>query len=95
MPTIVVDVMPKVGLLDPAGVAIAVALQRVGAPNVTDVRLGKRFELAVEGPVSNDMMEQVRHIAHTLLSNSVVDDVVDIRVAHTADIPREGLTVGQ
>ena len=49
MPTIVVEVMPKAELLDPAGKAVAGALRREGGSPFTDVRIGKRFELTVEG----------------------------------------------
>ncbi len=45
MPTIVVEVMPKAELLDPAGKAVAGALHRLGHEGISDVRIGKRFEL--------------------------------------------------
>ena len=51
MPTIVVDVMPKAELLDPQGKAVAGALSRRGEHRFSDVRIGKRFELTVDGDV--------------------------------------------
>ena len=49
MPTIVVDVMPKAELLDPQGKAVSGAFSRLGVEDFTSVRIGKRFELTVDG----------------------------------------------
>lgn len=80
MPTIVVDVMPKAELLDPQGKAVAGALARLGEKRFSNVRIGKRFELTVEGEVDDDTLAAVRAIADDILSNSVIEDVVDIEV---------------
>ncbi len=80
MPTIVVDVMPKAELLDPQGKAVAGALARQGSTRFTDVRIGKRFELTVEGPADEAVLDEVREIAANLLSNDVIEDVVQITV---------------
>ena len=42
--------------------------------------LGKRFELHVDGPATQSHLEQARSLAEGLLSNGVIEDVVDIRV---------------
>ncbi|MCL2516304.1 MAG: phosphoribosylformylglycinamidine synthase subunit PurS [Microbacteriaceae bacterium] len=83
MPTIVVEVMPKAELLDPQGKAIAGALARTGRGDF-QVRQGKRFELSVEGQVTDELLAQVREIADDVLSNSVIEDVVNVRVLETA-----------
>jgi phosphoribosylformylglycinamidine synthase subunit PurS len=80
MPTIVVDVMPKAELLDPQGKAVAGALARLGVESFSGVRIGKRFELTVDGPVDDAVLERVRDIAVDVLSNSVIEDVVGIEV---------------
>jgi phosphoribosylformylglycinamidine synthase PurS subunit len=80
MPTIVVDVMPKAELLDPQGKAVSGALTRLGVDTFTGVRIGKRFELTVEGEVGEDVLAQARRIADDILSNSVIEDVVNIEV---------------
>ncbi len=80
MPTIVVDVLPKAELLDPQGKAVAGALARLGVENFTDVRIGKRFELTVEGEVGEDVLAKARQIADDILSNAVIEDVVNIEV---------------
>jgi phosphoribosylformylglycinamidine synthase PurS subunit len=76
---VVVDVMPKPEILDPQGKAVHGALPRLGFEGVTDVRQGKRFELEIEGELTDDRLAQVREIASTLLSNPVIEDF-DVRV---------------
>jgi phosphoribosylformylglycinamidine synthase len=80
MPTIVVDVMPKAELLDPQGKAVSGALARLGVDGFSGVRIGKRFELAVEGEVDEALLATARQIADDILSNSVIEDVVGIEV---------------
>ncbi len=80
MPTIVVEVMPKAELLDPQGKAVAGALARLGKSQFTAVRLGKRFELTVDGPVDADLLAEVRGLAEDMLANTVIEDVVNIYV---------------
>ncbi len=78
MATIVVNVMPKPDLLDPQGKAVGAALPRLGFTDITDVRQGKRFELTVEGEVTDEVLARVREAAETLLSNPVIEDVVAV-----------------
>ncbi|MCD2168598.1 MULTISPECIES: phosphoribosylformylglycinamidine synthase subunit PurS [Microbacterium] len=80
MPTIVVDVMPKAELLDPQGKAVAGALSRLGETRFSDVRIGKRFELTVEGEVDEATLARARELADEMLSNAVIEDVVNIEV---------------
>jgi len=80
MPTIVVDVMPKAELLDPQGKAVAGALSRLGESRFSDVRIGKRFELTVEGEVDEATLARARELADEMLSNAVIEDVVNIEV---------------
>ena len=87
MPTIVVEVMPKAELLDPQGKAVAGALARLGQKQLTDVRIGKRFEVTVEGEVTDGVLADVRRLADDMFSNSVIEDVVSITVADSADAP--------
>lgn len=80
MPTIVVDVMPKPELLDPQGKAVSGAFTRLGVEGFADVRIGKRFELTVEGEVTEELLAEARRVADEVLSNSVIEDVVGIEV---------------
>lgn len=80
MARIVVDVMLKPEILDPQGKAIANELPRIGLNNFTDVRQGKRFELTVEGEVTDALLEEARKAAEELLSNPVIEDIVNVSV---------------
>lgn len=71
MPRVVVNVMPKAEILDPQGQAIVGALGRLGHARIADVRQGKRFELEVDGDVSD---EELAEIAESLLANTVIED---------------------
>ena len=84
MPTIVVEVMPKAELLDPAGKAVAGALTRLGNTEFTNVRIGKRFELTVAGAVTEATLAAARTIAEDMLSNQVIEDVISV---HEAPVP--------
>ena len=73
MARVVVDVMPKPEILDPQGKAVTGALARLGFAGMS-VRQGKRFELEVEGEVTEERLAQIRGAAETLLSNPVIED---------------------
>lgn len=80
MPTIVVHVMPKPEILDPQGKAVGAALPRLGFDGFAGVRQGKRFELTVDGEVTEDVLTQAREAAERMLSNPVIEDVVAVEV---------------
>ena len=80
MGRVVVEVMPKPEILDPQGKAVASALPRLGFHGFTGVRQGKRFELEVDGEVTAEVLDAVRRVAETLLSNPVIEDVVAVEV---------------
>ncbi|HET7386058.1 MAG TPA: phosphoribosylformylglycinamidine synthase subunit PurS [Nocardioidaceae bacterium] len=74
MARVVVDVMLKPEILDPQGKAVHGALPRLGFTGVLDVRQGKRFELEVDGELTDERMAEVAEIAEKLLSNPVIED---------------------
>ena len=80
MTTIVVDVMPKPAILDPQGKAVTGALHRQGRQSIAGVRVGKRFEIEIEGEATDETLAEIREIANDLLANTVIEDVVDVRV---------------
>ena len=83
MARVVVDVMLKPEILDPQGQAVAQALPRLGFEGVTDVRQGKRFELEIEGEVTDEVLAEVRKMAEMLLSNPVIENF-EVRVVDDA-----------
>jgi phosphoribosylaminoimidazole-succinocarboxamide synthase/phosphoribosylformylglycinamidine synthase len=72
MARVVVDVMPKPEILDPQGKAVTGALNRLGFA-VVSVRQGKRFELEVDGELTDERLAAVRRAAETLLANTVIE----------------------
>ena len=72
MPRVIVDVMPKPEILDPQGKAVTGALTRLGYAGLS-VRQGKRFEIEVDGELTDERLEQIRHAAQTLLANTVIE----------------------
>jgi phosphoribosylaminoimidazole-succinocarboxamide synthase/phosphoribosylformylglycinamidine synthase len=72
MARVVVDVMPKPEILDPQGKAVTGALGRLGFTGIS-VRQGKRFELEVEGEVTEERLADIRRAAETLLANTVIE----------------------
>lgn len=74
MARVVVDVMLKPEILDPQGKAVHGALPRLGFEGITDVRQGKRFELEVDGELTDKRLAEVHELAEKLLSNPVIED---------------------
>ncbi len=66
--------MPKAELLDPQGQAVQAAMGRLGLEGVVSVRQGKRFEIEVEGQLTEDRMVELEHLAETLLANPVIEN---------------------
>ena len=80
MARVVVDVMLKPEILDPAGQAVLNALPRLGVTGVSSVRIGKRIEIEFTGEPDLDRAHQ---IADKLLANLVIEDFT-VRVEDTA-----------
>lgn len=72
--------MPKSGVLDPQGKAIAQALARLGYEGVEDVRAGKVFRFDVPDAEPAAAREAASRMAETLLSNPVIEEYeVEVR----------------
>jgi len=86
MPRVVVDVMLKPEILDPQGQAVAGALPRLGFTGISSVRQGKRFELEVDGELTDERLADVHRAAETLLANPVIETFqVRVESAERAD----------
>jgi phosphoribosylformylglycinamidine synthase subunit PurS len=92
MARVVVDVMPKPEILDPQGKAVTGALARLGFAGIS-VRQGKRFELDLDGEITEDRLAEVRRAAEMLLANTVIETfnvrVEELAEASTEDDPAE------
>jgi phosphoribosylformylglycinamidine synthase PurS subunit len=69
-----VRIIPRSGLLDPQGQAIAHALSALGFSGVGDVRVGKAIELEVDAASSDAAETVVRAMCERLLANPVTED---------------------
>ncbi len=78
MARVVVDVMPKPEILDPQGKAVTGALGRLGFAGIS-VRQGKRFELDVDGELTEARLTEIHRAAETLLANPVIE-IFEVRV---------------
>ena len=86
MARVVVDVMPKPEILDPQGKAVTGALGRLGFAGIS-VRQGKRFELEVDGELTDERLADIHRAAETLLANTVIESF-DVRVEIPAEADR-------
>jgi phosphoribosylformylglycinamidine synthase PurS subunit len=71
MSRVAVTVMPRQGVLDPQGQAVHGALERLGFDGVSDVRVGKRIEIEIDGP---DPVATAREMCDRLLANALIED---------------------
>jgi phosphoribosylformylglycinamidine synthase len=68
-----VTVMPKAGVLDPEGRAIAHALGTLGFAGVEDVRAGKVIEVTLAETDPAKAKAAAEEMARKLLANSVIE----------------------
>lgn len=71
-----VRIIPRSGLLDPQGQAIAHALAALGFPGLGDVRVGKAIELSVDAASPSAAEAAARSMCERLLANPVTEDFI-------------------
>ena len=71
---VAVHVVPRQGLLDPQGKAVADALHTLGFGSVASVHVGRHLVLEVEAADEGDAREQVKRMCAQLLANPVTED---------------------
>lgn len=69
-----VDIVPRKGILDPQGKAVADALHALGFEPVRDVRVGRFIVLEVEAPDAGAAERLVREMCERLLANPITED---------------------
>ncbi|HUC18237.1 MAG TPA: phosphoribosylformylglycinamidine synthase subunit PurS [Acetobacteraceae bacterium] len=69
----IVTVMPKPGVLDPQGKAIARALDHLGFGGVGEVRAGKVIELELAATDPEAARREAASMAEQLLANTVIE----------------------
>lgn len=71
---VAVHIVPRRGILDPQGKAVADALHALGFAAVGDVRVGRHLVLDVEADTADDAATRVRAMCDQLLANPVTED---------------------
>lgn len=71
---VAIDVMLKVGILDPQGSTVEANLPSLGFEGVSGVRIGKHITLEVEAASREEVAARVEEIARRFLSNPVIED---------------------
>ena len=69
-----IRVLPRPGLLDPAGQAVEHALSALGFTGASNVHLGRAIELDLDAPTPADAEAQARTMCDRLLANPVIED---------------------
>lgn len=71
---VAVHIVPRKGILDPQGKAVADALHALGFSSVGDVRVGRHLVLDLEATDAADADARVRAMCGKLLANPVTED---------------------
>ncbi len=71
---VAVQVVPRRGLLDPQGKAVADALHTLGFGTVSSVHVGRHLVLEVEAATDSSARQQTREMCERLLANPVTED---------------------
>jgi phosphoribosylformylglycinamidine synthase PurS subunit len=69
-----VRIMPRGGLLDPAGQAVEHALAALGFAEAGNVHLGRAIEIDLESTSEAAALERARAMCDRLLANPVTED---------------------
>jgi len=71
-----VRIMPRQGILDPQGQAVAHALGSLGFAGVAAARVGRTVELALDAAAEADARDAAKRMCERLLANPVTEDFV-------------------
>jgi phosphoribosylformylglycinamidine synthase PurS subunit len=72
--SVAVHIVPRRGLLDPQGKAVADALHSLGFAGVSDVRVGRHLVVRTSAPDAATAEAEVRRMCQQLLANPVTED---------------------
>ncbi|HEY8309060.1 MAG: phosphoribosylformylglycinamidine synthase subunit PurS [Gemmatimonadota bacterium] len=71
-----VQIIPRPGILDPQGAAVAGALRSLGFNTIADIRVGRFITVDVNAASAADATSAVRSMCEKLLANPVIEDFV-------------------
>ncbi len=69
-----VQIVPRPGILDPQGAAVADALRTLGFDSVADIRVGRFITVDVNADNPTVATDAVRRMCEKLLANPVIED---------------------
>ena len=78
---VAIQVVPRRGLLDPQGKAVADALHTLGFSGVAEVHVGRHLVVELEAADDNAAKAQAREMCERLLANPVTEDFTVASVA--------------
>jgi phosphoribosylformylglycinamidine synthase len=73
---VAIHVLPRRGILDPQGKAVADALRTLGFAAVEDVHVGRHLIVDTDAPSADAATTSVRSMCERLLANPVTEDFV-------------------
>jgi phosphoribosylformylglycinamidine synthase len=71
---VAVHIMPRRGILDPQGKAVAGALHALGFASVADVHVGRHIVVELDAPDERAADHEARAMCERLLANPVTED---------------------
>ena len=71
---VALHIVPRRGLLDPQGKAVADALHTLGFKSVQDVHVGRHVIVDVNAATASDAEKDARAMCEKLLANPVTED---------------------
>ena len=71
---VAVQIVPRRGLLDPQGKAVADALRTLGFGQVTEARIGKHIMIELDADTPAGASDAAREMCARLLANPVTED---------------------
>lgn len=78
---IALHIVPRRGLLDPQGKAVADALHTLGFKSVEDVHVGRHIVVELKARDAADAEKEARAMCEKLLANPVTEDFEVARVS--------------
>jgi phosphoribosylformylglycinamidine synthase len=80
---VALHIVPRRGLLDPQGKAVADALHTLGFKSVTDVHVGRHVVVELTAGSASDAEKNARAMCERLLANPVTEDFEIAQVSAT------------
>jgi phosphoribosylformylglycinamidine synthase len=68
-----VNVFLKQDVMDPQGNAVGSALRQLGHAGVQQVRVGRSFDLVLDGDNNEKTQDAIRNMCESLLANTVIE----------------------